>query len=90
MSGTKEQPPSVPARVSRLRSLCVWAIRLVALEQGVPIVENPPVARALFDACEIGDEVPGELYQVVARLLAFLYRLTPAQRALVDVHKMAA
>jgi flagellar biosynthetic protein FlhB len=66
------------------------AIRMVALEKGVPIVENPPVARALFEACEIGDEVPARLYQVVARLLAFLYRLTPAQRALVDVHKMAA
>ncbi|MGA2803304.1 MAG: EscU/YscU/HrcU family type III secretion system export apparatus switch protein [Acidimicrobiales bacterium] len=66
------------------------AIRTVALERGVPIVENPPVARALFEACEIGDEVPAQLYQVVARLLAFLYRLTPAQRALVDIHKMAA
>ncbi|MGO9964514.1 MAG: flagellar biosynthesis protein FlhB [Acidimicrobiales bacterium] len=66
------------------------AIRTVALERGVPIVENPPVARALFEACEIGDEVPAQLYGVVARLLAFLYRLTPAQRALVDVHKMAA
>ncbi|MGO9581402.1 MAG: flagellar biosynthesis protein FlhB [Acidimicrobiales bacterium] len=66
------------------------AIRIVALEQGVPIIENPPVARSLFEACEIGDEVPAYLYQVVARLLAFLYRLTPAQRALVDIHKMAA
>ena len=66
------------------------AIRTVALEKGVPIIENPPVARALFEACEIGDEVPANLYQVVARLLAFLYRLTPAQRALVDIHKMAS
>ena len=66
------------------------AIRTVALEQGVPIVENPPVARSLFEACEVGDEVPGYLYEVVARLLAFLYRLTPAQRALVDIHKMAS
>jgi flagellar biosynthetic protein FlhB len=66
------------------------AIRTVALEHGVPIIENPPVARSLFEACEIGDEVPAYLYQVVARLLAFLYRLTPAQRALVDIHKMAA
>jgi flagellar biosynthetic protein FlhB len=66
------------------------AIRTVAIEQGVPVVENPPVARSLFEACEIGDEVPAYLYQVVAHLLAFLYRLTPAQRALVDIHKMAA
>jgi flagellar biosynthetic protein FlhB len=84
---TKDRAPRVVTKGDDDDAL---AIRLVALEQGVPIVENPPVARALFDACEIGDEVPGELYQVVARLLAFLYRLTPAQRALVDVHKMAA
>ncbi len=66
------------------------AIREVALERGVPIVENPPVARSLFDSCEVGDEVPAHLYEAVARLLAFLYRLTPAQRAFVDIHKMAA
>jgi flagellar biosynthetic protein FlhB len=66
------------------------AIREVALEKGVPVIENPPVARSLYEACEIGDEVPAYLYQVVARLLAFLYRLTPAQKALVDIHKMAA
>ena len=67
------------------------AIREVALEKGVVVVENPPVsALSLFEACEIGDKVPAQLYQVVARLLAFLYRLTPAQKALVDIHKMAA
>jgi flagellar biosynthetic protein FlhB len=66
------------------------AIRTAAIEKGVPVVENPPVARSLFEACEIGDEVPAYLYQVVASLLAFLYRLTPAQRALVDIHKMVA
>lgn len=66
------------------------ALRHAALERAIAVIENPPVARALFDACEIGDEVPAQLYQAVARLLAFFYRLTPAQRALVDIHKMAA
>lgn len=65
-------------------------IRVFALDHGVPIVENPAVARSLYGACEVGDTVPAHLYQVVARLLAFIYRLTPAARALVDVHKMAS
>jgi flagellar biosynthetic protein FlhB len=84
---TKDKAPRVVTKGDDEDAL---AIREVALEKGVPVVENPPVARSLYEACEIGDEVPAYLYQVVARLLAFLYRLTPAQRALVDIHKMAA
>jgi flagellar biosynthetic protein FlhB len=67
-----------------------FVIREAARDHGVPIVENPPVARSLYDACEVGDLVPSNLYKVVARLLAFVYRLSPAARALVDTHKMVA
>jgi flagellar biosynthetic protein FlhB len=67
-----------------------FTIREAARAHGVAIVENPPVARSLYDACEIGDLVPTSLYKVVARLLAFVYRLSPAARALVDTHKMVA
>jgi flagellar biosynthesis protein FlhB len=67
-----------------------FTIRDAARDKGIPIVENPPVARSLYDACEIGDLVPTALYKVVARLLAFVYRLSPAARALVDTHKMVA
>jgi flagellar biosynthetic protein FlhB len=66
------------------------AIRLEARRLGIPIVEEPPVARSLYAACDIGAEVPVELFQTVARLLAFVYRLTPAARTLVDVHHLPA
>ena len=39
------------------------------------IVENKPVARALYAACEVGDEIPPELYQAVADILIYVYRL---------------
>jgi flagellar biosynthetic protein FlhB len=65
-----------------------FVIRTEAARLGVPIVENPPLTRSLYQACDIGAEVPVELFQTVARLLAFVYRLSPAARTLVDVHRM--
>jgi flagellar biosynthesis protein FlhB len=50
-------------------------IREVAKEHQVPIVENKPLARSLFKAVEIGDEIPGTLYQMVAEVLAYVYGL---------------
>ncbi|HHV52613.1 MAG TPA: hypothetical protein GXX52_03925 [Synergistaceae bacterium] len=46
----------------------------IAKESGVPIVEDPMLASALLFV-ELGEEIPVELYEAVARVLAFLYRL---------------
>ena len=46
----------------------------IAREAGVPIIENPPLARSLYKACRVGAEVPLSLYKAVAELLAFVYR----------------
>ena len=50
-------------------------IKEIAKEHGVEIVENKPVARALYHNVEIGESVPPELYQAVAEILAFVYHL---------------
>ena len=50
-------------------------IREIADENHVPIVENKPLARTLFKIAEIGDYIPAELYQAVAEVLAYVYRL---------------
>ena len=50
-------------------------IKEIAKENGVEIVENKPVARALYHNVEIGESVPPELYQAVAEILAFVYHL---------------
>lgn len=50
-------------------------IRQVAANNRVPLVERPPLARALHAGCEVGQEVPPELYQAVAEVLAYVYRL---------------
>ncbi|MFZ5632055.1 MAG: flagellar biosynthesis protein FlhB [Bacillota bacterium] len=53
------------------------ALRLkeIARENGVPVVENPPLARSLFQQADIGREIPVELYQAVAEVLAMVLKL---------------
>jgi flagellar biosynthesis protein FlhB len=50
-------------------------IREKAREHGIPIVENRPLARGLYDTAEIGDTIPGPLFAAVAEVLAQLIRL---------------
>jgi flagellar biosynthetic protein FlhB len=50
-------------------------IRKIAGEAGVPVVEAKPLARALWRSCQVGDSVPVQLYEAVARVLVFVRRL---------------
>lgn len=50
-------------------------IREVARTHGVPIIERPPLARALYRAIPVGGEIRPEFYEAVAEILAFVYRL---------------
>lgn len=50
-------------------------IRAQAAEHRIPIVEAKPLARALWRACEAGDEIPVTLFEAVAKVLAFVHRL---------------
>jgi flagellar biosynthetic protein FlhB len=81
----KDRAPKV---VTKGEDEDAYAIRTEAGRLGIPVVENPPLTRSLYQACEIGSEVPAELFQTVAKLLAFVYRLSPAARSLVDLHRM--
>ena len=56
-------------------------IREIAIEAGVPLVERKPLAQALFRSCEVGDEVPPQLYKAVAEILAYVYELSGRQPA---------
>lgn len=55
-------------------------IRSVAQENHVPLLEAPPLARALYAHAEVGEEIPGALYATVAEVLAYVYRLRDAAR----------
>ena len=50
-------------------------IRDLAKEHNVPVVENPPLARALFASVDLGEEIPPEHYQAVAEVIGYVMRL---------------
>ena len=52
----------------------------IAREHGVPVIENPPVARAIFRMVEINAVIPPELYKAVAEILIFVYNLRNQQK----------
>ncbi len=60
------------------------ALRIIELakESGIPVIENKPAAWSLYETVEIGQEIPFELYQLVAEILAALYRLKNKGRVL--------
>jgi flagellar biosynthetic protein FlhB len=56
-------------------------IRELAAENNVPLLEAPPLARALFRHAELGDEIPATLYAAVAEVLAYVFQLRHFQKA---------
>ncbi len=69
-----------PVVVAKGADLIAARIRELASENGVPLVEAPPLARALHAGCELGDEIPAQMYAVVAQLLTYVYQLRAARR----------
>ena len=57
-------------------------IREIAKEHDIPIVENVPLARALYKTVKVGQGVPRSLYKAVAEILAFVYKLKRKKKAL--------
>lgn len=57
-------------------------IREIAKEHDIPIVENVPLARALYKTVKVGEGVPRSLYKAVAEILAFVYKLKKKKKAL--------
>ena len=47
----------------------------MAEEAGVPVVEDAPLARALYAKAKVGQEIPADHYKAVAEILAYVYRL---------------
>ena len=58
-------------------------IKKVATENGVPLHENRELARALYKVADVGDEIPAELFQAVAQILAHIFKLRSTRRSIV-------
>jgi flagellar biosynthetic protein FlhB len=64
-----------PKVVAKGAGLIAQKIREIAREHNVPLVENKPVARALYRSVKVGAQVPSQFYRVVAEILAYVYRM---------------
>lgn len=71
---------SAPVVVAKGRDYLARRIREIAVEHQVPLVENPPLARALYESVKVGQEIPVHLYRAVAEILAYIYRLMHGRR----------
>jgi flagellar biosynthetic protein FlhB len=70
-----ERGMNAPVCVAKGMDVIALKIREVAGAHGVPIVENPPLARTLHAAVEVDDEIPPEHYQAVAEVIGYVTRL---------------
>jgi flagellar biosynthetic protein FlhB len=66
---------AAPTVVAKGKNYLARRIRERAIEHQVPIVENPPLAQALYKSVEIGQEIPPHLYRAVAEILAYIFKL---------------
>jgi flagellar biosynthesis protein FlhB len=66
---------ATPVVVAKGKNYLAQRIRQRAVEHQVPIIENPPLAQALYRSVEVGQEIPAHLYRAVAEILAYVFRL---------------
>jgi flagellar biosynthesis protein FlhB len=64
-----------PEVVAKGQDLVALQIRRIAEEHGVPVMQDPPLARAIHGSVEIGGLIPEELFQGVAQVLAYVYKV---------------
>lgn len=65
-----------PKVIAKGQDFLALRIREIAIASGVPILERPPLARALYRTVEVGHEVPEEFYSAIAEILAYVYELS--------------
>ena len=66
---------SAPVVVAKGKNYLALRIRARALEFQIPLIENPPLAQALYKSVDVGQQIPSHLYRAVAEILAYIYRL---------------
>ncbi len=66
---------TVPLVLAKGMDHVALRIRKIAMEREIPIIENPPLAQALYKSVEVGQEIPMDLYRAVAEVLAYVYRV---------------
>jgi flagellar biosynthetic protein FlhB len=66
---------TAPRVLAKGKNYLALRIRQIAIDHQVPIVENEPLAQALYKSADVGQEIPPHLYRAVAEVLAYIYKL---------------
>ena len=77
VADVRDAQTQAPEVVAKGRNRVALRILETARAHRVPVVEDPPLARLLHRTCDVGRKIPENLYQAVAEVLAFVYRLDP-------------
>lgn len=75
----KPETMAAPKVVAKGAGFVAEKIREIARENGVPLVENKPVARSLFKTVAVGQPIPSAVYRAVAEILSYVYKLKGRQ-----------
>ena len=70
---------TAPVVVAKGKNYLALRIRARALEYQIPLIENPPLAQALYKSVDVGQQIPPDLYRAVAEILAYIYKLMGAK-----------
>jgi flagellar biosynthesis protein FlhB len=79
---------ATPVVVAKGKDFLALRIREIARENGVPLVENPLLAQALYKSVDVGREIPPHLYRAVAEVLAYIYKLTRTRSQRPHKHRL--
>jgi flagellar biosynthetic protein FlhB len=71
---------AAPMVLAKGRNYLAQRIREIAMDHQVPIIENQPLAQALYKSAEVGQEIPAHLYRAVAEVLAYIFKLMNPRR----------
>jgi len=69
-----ENSSDAPKIVAMGKNKIAERIKEIARDNGIPVIENKPLARSLFKSCEVGTEIPAAFYQAVAEILSQIYK----------------
>jgi len=66
---------AAPVVIAKGKNWLALRIREIATKHDIPIIENPPLARGLYEAIDVGKSIPPEFYKAIAEILAYVYKL---------------
>ena len=72
--------PGAPKVVAKGKNYLALRIKQKAIDNQVPLIENPPLAQALYKSVDVGQEIPAQFYRAVAEVLAYIFKLMNGRR----------